>query len=154
MSDGKTHEKVAMASGGFAALLASNEKDPWKLVAETLGGVLGGFAGGKLPDMLEPAIHSWHRSMAHSVTTGAAVVGAAATGVQSWQASCRAKSDAWAQRRLDPGLTPADRVLAVVAEIAWRIAAGMPIGAAAGYISHLVLDGGTPRGIPLVVRGF
>jgi hypothetical protein len=34
------------------------------------------------------------------------------------------------------------------------IAAGIPIGTAAGYVSHLVLDAGTPRGIPLIARGF
>ena len=154
MSDGKTHKKIAMASGGVAAFLATDEKEPWKLVAETLGGVLGGLVGGKLPDIIEPAVHSWHRNVAHSVTVGTAVIGAAAKSVQSWHASCRAKADAWAQRRLDTNLTPADRAFALLAELAWRIAAGIPIGAAAGYISHLVLDAGTPRGIPLIARGF
>jgi hypothetical protein len=154
MSDGKTHKKIAMASGGVAALLTTNEKEPWKLVAEMLGGVLGGLVGGKLPDIIEPAVHSWHRNVAHSFTTAAAVVSTAANGVQSWHASCRAKADAWAQRRRDPKLTPADRALALLAELVWRIAAGIPIGAAAGYVSHLVLDAGTPRGIPLLARGF
>lgn len=154
MSDGKTHQKIAMASGGVAALLMSNEKEPWKLIAETLGGVIGGLVGGKLPDIIEPAVHSWHRNVAHSFSTGAVVVGAAAKGVQSWHASCRAKAEAWAQRRRDPNLTPTDRALALVAELAWRIAAGLPIGAAAGYVSHLALDAGTPRGIPLIARGF
>lgn len=154
MSDAKTHKKVAMASGGVAAFVVSNEKEPWKLVAETLGGVLGGFVGGKLPDIIEPAVHSWHRNVAHSVTVGTAVVRAAAKGVQAWHESCRAKADEWAQRRRDPNLAPADRALALLAELAWRVAAGIPIGAAAGYASHLLLDAGTPRGIPLIARGF
>lgn len=31
--------------------------------------MLRGFLGGKLPDLLEPAVHSWHRKTAHSVTS-------------------------------------------------------------------------------------
>lgn len=41
-----------------------------------------------------------------------------------------------------------------VAALARRIVAGIPIGAAAGYVSRLVLDAVTPRGIPLIAHGF
>ena len=39
-------------------------------------------------------------------------------------------------------------------ELFWRALAGFVNGLAAGYISHLVLDAGTPRSIPLLANGF
>jgi uncharacterized membrane protein len=31
----------------------------------------------------------------------------------------------------------------------WRMLSGFAVGAATGYLSHLALDVGTPRGLPL-----
>jgi hypothetical protein len=39
-------------------------------------------------------------------------------------------------------------------EIFWRALAGFANGLPAGYISHLVLDAGTPRSIPFLTNGF
>jgi hypothetical protein len=36
-------------------------------------------------------------------------------------------------------------------EVFWRFAAGFANGLAAGYVSHIVLDAGTPRSIPLLM---
>lgn len=41
-----------------------------------------------------------------------------------------------------------------ICEFFWRAAAGFGNGLAAGYLSHLVLDAGTPRSIPLLTNGF
>jgi membrane-bound metal-dependent hydrolase YbcI (DUF457 family) len=35
----------------------------------------------------------------------------------------------------------------------WRLVAAAVLGSIAGYCSHLVLDGTTPKGLPLFVRG-
>jgi len=66
MPCGETHRCVGLASGvGYAAFQAK-EQSSLGLAAEVAGGALGGYWGGKLPDVFEPAIHSWHRSLAHS----------------------------------------------------------------------------------------
>jgi len=41
---------------------------------EVAGGALGGYVGGLLPDVLEPAISSWHRDVAHSCAAGGGIV--------------------------------------------------------------------------------
>src|SRR6266480_2562998 len=69
----ETHKYLGMAAGmGYSAFQAK-EQTPLNLIAEMTGGTLGGRIGGTLPDKLEPAISSWHRSIAHSGTTAAAV---------------------------------------------------------------------------------
>ena len=53
---------------------------------------------------------------------------------------------------MDSALTPGTRLLYTILELFWRFAAGVLTGLQAGYVSHLVLDGCTPSGLPLGVR--
>lgn len=78
-------------------------------------GTVSGYAGGILPDVIEPPIHSWHRKGFHSATAGA---------VLSYSAIKSQFSD------LDENLQAAI------------------LGGGTGYLSHIVLDSQTPRGIP------
>ena len=155
MSNGREHRRVGFAVGGFAAFVASDEGSAlWHRLVETLGGMIGGWAGGKLPDILEPAVHGWHRDLAHSMTTAGGIVAGTAKAAASWQCGCRSRAEYFAARRRATGIEPAERLLFVLAELFWRLAAGALVGAAAGYLSHLALDGTTPRSIPLLTRGF
>jgi membrane-bound metal-dependent hydrolase YbcI (DUF457 family) len=45
---------------------------------------------------------------------------------------------------------PLTQFLSAMAELFWRFLAGLLNGMAAGYVSHLILDADTPRGIPLL----
>lgn len=154
MANGEAHEKVGMAAGGIAAFLFSDGAEPLpKRLAEAAGGIVGGWTGGKLPDILEPAIHSWHRSVAHSATAGVGVIAMAARWLDASQTACRARADHFAARQLDPTVSDLERLLYAAAELFWRAAAGFIVGAAAGYLSHLALDAATPRGLPMICRG-
>lgn len=75
----------------------------------------------KLPDIIEPAIHPHHRQFFHSIAF-LALLGAGLKKTYEWQPEKRG-----------------DRILRYVA-----------LCAGAGYISHLLLDGFTPRSLPLV----
>src|SRR5438046_2355364 len=74
MADRRTHKVVGGASGAIAAAYMARDSEPIQILMEALGGAIGGVLGGLLPDEFEPAIHSWHRSIAHSLTGVAAGV--------------------------------------------------------------------------------
>lgn len=168
MPDGRTHTCVGITAGlGFAAYQAKEQKGLDFLI-EMLGGAVGGWSGGRLPDILEPAISSWHRSTAHSLTTGGVIVSQAVR-LSEFTNFCRAQAEQCKSNttrifvlplgdgislpiEIDGGL---GRLLSKIEELLWRFLAGLVNGVAAGYISHLALDAfiGT-RSIPLLTRGF
>lgn len=149
--DGKTHRRIGKAAGTIGAVVRSRPNEElWKVGAEALGGYLGGTLGCGLPDILEPALHSYHRDIGHSVMTAAGIIYASVEMLGSWESYCRDKADAVGQLR---GERPNDLDLATK-QFLWHVAAGFAAGLAVGYVSHLALDAMTPRGIPLVMRGF
>jgi membrane-bound metal-dependent hydrolase YbcI (DUF457 family) len=150
MPNGRTHAVVGMISGAGAVYLLSADQPEGSRVLELCGGLLGGYVGGKLPDWLEPAYCSWHREFAHSVTAGVSVFELGRRFVCSWEDWCRQRANEIEFRRaqLPPGSPQA--YLFGLAELFLRMLAGFLAGLVAGYVSHLALDAGTPRGIRLI----
>lgn len=155
MANGTTHQNVGMLVGGIAAAWQAREQQPLHRVIETAGGALAGrYFAGVLPDILEPATSSFHRGFGHSATAGVAVCSGAARMAGEPQAWLRARADEHAQARV---AMPGDRLgqfLHWLAEVFWRLLAGAASGFAPAFASHLVLDAFTPRGVPVVARGF
>lgn len=144
------HTIAGVCSGATLALYRGRQQPPWDQLVEGVGGAAGGFIGGRLPDLLEPALHGWHRSTAHSWAAGAAVSWATSA-FAAWEQHCRSRAAAYAAVRQGHG-DVIQQFLALLAELFWRLAAGFVSGAAAGYGSHLVLDSFTSRGLPLIAR--
>lgn len=149
MANRKMHMIVGGAAGGASACFLARDQEPAHQLVETLGGVLAGTLGGRLPDIIEPALHPGHRSIAHAmIPTGAAGVAvvprlrAGQQHVRRWADQCHARHDG------------AENLLAQflwwLAEMACRLVSGAVGGSAAGYASHLVLDATTPMGLPLL----
>jgi hypothetical protein len=155
----RTHQLAGATAGvAFAALEAKSQPDEHFWI-EMIGGGFGGYFAGALPDLLEPAICSWHRGICHSATAGTAVLYGRAT-LAHWAQICRQNAD---RCRIVPQVedvhtgawlplpqAPLQRICAELGELCWRLLAGFLNGLAAGYGSHLLLDAGTPRGIPLL----
>lgn len=119
MSCAAAHQSAAILCAVGAALLEKcpdNER-PVLGVAMVLGAVLGA----KLPDILEPAVHSHHRAFFHSIAFAGGLI--------------------WAVKKLrewEP--TTAEH----------RLLKAACLGALVGYGSHLALDATTPRSLPLL----
>ncbi len=108
-------------AGGLCGLgVVLSEQDKQSPINPVLA-IGTGLAFAKLPDILEPAIHPHHRQFCHSV----AVLTAVGYGIK--------KAYEW---------KPQDST----GEF-WR---ALALCAGIGYISHLVLDGITPRSLPLL----
>ena len=148
---GRREHDVAGTVVGFVSALLAAPKDASapELAMELLGGALGGRVGSHLPDFLEPAIHSYHRDVCHSLTFAVTALSAGAKLASDAQARLRVKADEFRARReqSDDGF---ERFVLGLAEIICRIAAGFVGALVPGYASHLALDAGTPRGIPLL----
>lgn len=171
MPDRKTHTCVGIAAGAGYAAWQAKEQSPVNLLVEAAGGGVGGWCGGQLPDVFEPGTSSWHRSLAHSGTTGTAIV-AMRGKLTEWEKFCREKAEYCRMQAEQNGILtmvpdPLRPNLFVLAptnpwaqlrwkleELFWRFSAGFTNGMAAGYVSHLALDVGTPRSIPLLMSGF
>jgi hypothetical protein len=149
MASRNAHLWVGTVSGlGLAAYQARNEQ-PAAFATETIGGALGGRVASLAPDWIEPAIHSWHRSTAHSYLTAGAIATTAHRRLSDWQRHCRAKASTHEKARQAATTTLEQAWHALMAFI-WRFLSGFVAGLPAGYLSHLLLDAVTPRGIPLV----
>ncbi len=142
-----THEIVGAASGAAFALFRVSDAPTSHALAEVLGGALGGWMGGALPDILEPATTPNHREVAHSVVAGGALTLAR---LAEWQATCRSEAKGCDARALTFALGSDARQRAEWDGLGWRFLAGLLAGFVAGYASHLMLDAVTPKGLPLL----
>jgi membrane-bound metal-dependent hydrolase YbcI (DUF457 family) len=152
--DGRTHRIVGTAAGATtAAIRARNLANPWHVIAETIGGGLAGYGGGACPDVLEPAIHSFHRSTAHSLSLNGALLAVADSLCTRWENGLRLVADNLAhERRQSPERWT--QALYWIGEVLVRVTAGVLSGFIAGQMSHVALDSCTPRSIPLFCSGF
>ncbi len=165
----ETHAYVGLTAGlGYAAFQAKGQSQ-LNVVVEAAGGALAGWWAGQLPDVFEPAISSWHRSVAHSGTAAATIVVTARRKLTAVQDQCRKQAEVCRTKRHSLKLVPhpsqpnlfvpapgqrLEHFLLTIEELLWRLAAGFANGLAAGYVSHLALDAATPRSIPLLIAGF
>lgn len=141
MPNATEHDDGGTWIAGLIELLRAGS-DP-NITATQLGvrvaaAMVGGKLGAKIPDWLEPAVHSWHRSHAHSITAAVGVFEVARRTADAWDQHCREKQDE-------------ARALGQKAdEWFWVAAQGFAPAVASGYLSHLLLDAQTPRGIPWI----
>lgn len=136
-----------MGSGLAAASVLMPKGDLGGSAAELLGALLGGYIGGRAADILDPPLTPNHRAVAHGGLAVAGLVKLARAGLVS---SCRDNASSCQARSLEFGRSEAEKEQDRSHELLWRFAAGLLIGVIAGYSSHLLLDAGTKRGLPLL----
>jgi hypothetical protein len=167
MPDRRTHRRAGRISGGVYAFQRARKQSVGQCVTETIGGIAGGEMGALLADWLEPGISSWHRGTAHSCAAGVGILslGEVLAGAETY---CRQQAERKAEElktlRMIPDpsqpsvFIPAPnnsltQLWLTICELFWQTLAGFANGLAAGYLSHLMLDAGTPRSIPLLTNG-
>ena len=150
MPDGRTHREAGMVCGGLVAVARARPQDGDANILIMLGGGVGGYIAAQWPDLLEPAVSPNHRQAAHSVAVGGGLVSYAARAVPAWETHWRSIAIDARNRRLQPTTAPSEQFLLLAAEcLAWLLV-GVLAGMTGGYVSHLVLDGCTSAGLPLI----
>ncbi len=154
MPNADTHIPVGVASGAVMAITrVPSGADGYQATIETLGGMLGGLIGAKMPDIIDPATCPNHRGFGHGMFNALTAGKLYLKKLPQWQAEFREKAnsyEAMAQAEQD-GFK---RFLLVAKSILCLAIAGLLAGLFAGYASHLALDFTTPKGLPLLYRGF
>lgn len=137
-----THVTAGVAAGAVWAFYHARNEHPADQVVEVLGGAVGGWLGGLLPDFIDPPASPQHRDIAHGfillLLVAFASLEAERQACRARAASCRKGGNAATDLR----------------PLTWRFTAGVLTGLQAGYVSHLVLDGNTKAGLPLLINGF
>jgi len=150
MPNRQTHVVVGTLTGGGLAAYRAREQEPLAAFLETVGGVIGGHIGGRLPDIIEPALWPGHRQFAHSVTAVSGIAYSLYKLLEEWEKECRSRAEYYGHKRNEEFAHWLQKFLYTVLEIFFRIAAGSISGLSAGYLSHLFLDGGTHKGLPII----
>lgn len=153
MPGSRKHRSTGRTAGAIAALISARDEAALQMAAETIGGWWFGGAGGVFPDSLEPATSSHHRNMFHGAALNALGARYAVGNCRAIQEVLRleaASHFAAAESSLDF----IGWVLHTTAGLFLHFLAGGVVGFPVGILSHLCLDYGSPRGIPLLVRGF
>ncbi len=119
MASAAAHNTAGLLAGIISSVLDQYPEEERFVLSGLL--TAGAIAGSKLPDVLEPAIHSHHRAFFHSFVV---LIGAAWAGRKLWD---------WRPQ------TPQQRQVRALL-----------LGALIGYCSHLGLDALTPRSLPVI----
>jgi len=137
----------AIAGGAAAGYWARSQPGNLALI-EAIGGAIAGIPGGRLPDIIDPPSHPRHRSVGHGIApcaTALVWVIQKIPDAQQWlreQAALLREERSRRPKGTDKGL--------ILIEILLTALSGALVGLAAGYLSHLVMDVGSPAGLPFV----
>ena len=107
------------------------------------GAAAGATFGGTLPDLLEPATSPNHRQFAHGVLPATAVACFARRQIKEGVEALYRWAEEAPVSGVEDGELPRWMRFAI---------AGFCRAVSTGYISHLVADATTPRGLPLIGR--
>ena len=141
---------IAGAAAGFGICLLTAVAAGRKIsISELIGAVVSGMTFSKLPDILEPAIHPNHRSTFHSL----GFIGAAAPPAWKWSEEKMQEHRRLAEMsriQADAATSQQERNRWQMMALAHDLAAGFFVGIVPGYVSHLLADSLTPKGLPIL----
>jgi len=138
MPNRNTHSAYG-AGAGILFVLAKQIGQHGIDLAGLLGSAAGGLLGGRLPDIIDPPDSPGHRAVGHSVSA-CAITAALLTMILKMP---EAPADQYAAfEHSFPAELNRNQMLV-------RLTTGFLEGMIAGYVSHLLLDSGTPAGIKL-----
>jgi hypothetical protein len=149
MPNRDVHLYAGAAAGTlYSGYLAWGQPAP-HILAETVGGTLGGIAGGLLPDRIDTPSSPRHRAEAHSLSITGTLGYVVIDQLPVWQDSLRGSAEYYSQARAaSPALL--SQIGYGVLEFLFRFLAGALAGLLAGYASHLALDSLTPSSLPIL----
>jgi membrane-bound metal-dependent hydrolase YbcI (DUF457 family) len=153
MANFKEHQTIGGLVGVGAALVCAQGQPPLLALAEICGGWIAGQHAGTWADAAEPATSSHHRKFCHALAPTAYATTLFFQQVDSLQTSLRSQAQACFQlaATTNDGL---QQFVNVAAGLLLHAAAGAVPAVPASYISHIALDASSPRGVPLLFKGF
>lgn len=150
MANRAEHIKKGVLVGAGMAIYKAREQKLEDIIFEAIGGGFGGYIGSRLPDVIEPASWPGHRQHAHSIMAGGGIIYSLYKLLDKWEEYYRSQATYYSVKKNEEDLYWHQKLLYTVLEIISLILTGVFIGLSSGYISHLALDCGTTKGLPLL----
>lgn len=150
MPNKKTHDAAATIVGAVVGMQLMATEDSLTRILEVMAAVGGAIVGSRLPDLIEPAVHSHHRGVAHALIPAGTVYLAL---FADSRAVCAQKAGECRTRAQACAIGSRERANHESLCLLWNLTAAALAGFAYGYLSHIALDACTPRGVPLMGRG-
>lgn len=149
MPNRSAHLAAAVPIGTMIAAHKACELSGLQYLAEVAGGAIGGAAGGLCPDWVDPPISPFHRGAGHSLAVSCVLTGLASRRIDAWQTWLREEA---ARFRVLQSLAPDPLVRAFYGAcyVLVCLVSGALVGFLGGWGSHLALDFGSVRSLPLV----
>jgi hypothetical protein len=148
MPNRATHVVAGSLVGGSYSLYCARTQSPRAMFLETLGGIAGGAPGGAFPDWIDTPDSPNHRGIAHGALAAAGLT-YAGENIDKMQSCLRRRATQYSYQS-QTAASPAVCLWYGILEILMYILAGATAGFVAGCASHLALDFGTPRSLPLI----
>ena len=149
----REHQKVGARIGALTALGFATDQPPALALVEAFGGWWVGEQVSTLPDVFEPGTSSHHRGPAHSLSLTA--YGTTAVFQQTREIQNQLRSAALnCFQTAQSSQNGLQQIVCGAFGLLFTFAAGALPAIPASYASHVLLDAATPRGVPMLVRGF
>ncbi len=149
MPSRQMHVTVGTVAGfGVAAYKAHSQKEA-EILLEAIGGGIGGYIGSRIPDVIEPASWPGHRRFAHSATAAISIMALGSKLLTQLEQWCCSEIARCQHEREQSEFLVAGNFYFTLMESFLRFVTGILRGVQVGYLSHLVLDAGTPAGLPI-----
>lgn len=149
MPNRPTHLAAAVPLGTLAAAYKARELSGLQYAAEVAGGALGGAVGGLGPDWIDPPTSPFHRGVGHSAAVSCVLTGLASRRIDAWQAWLREEAVRfWCLQ--NTAADPLVRAFYGICYMLTCLVSGALVGFLAGWGSHLALDFGSVRSLPLI----
>jgi hypothetical protein len=146
MPNRKAHVLAGTVTGLVAAAIdIPSFLTPAERMLFLAGAAVGGAVGGRLPDVLEPASSPHHRQACHGIVPVGTVAVFIGETLSEIVKDLLGRAQSGRSDTRGSNVPPIERAV-------WVFAAGFVKGLGPGYLSHLVLDGCTPCGLPLFGR--
>ena len=149
----REHQRLGGPIGGLTALVFAAEQPPALALIEALGGWWAGEKAATLPDVFEPGTSSHHRGPAHSLSLTAYGTTSVFQQTRDIQNQLRfAAQQCFQTAQLSQN--GVQQIICGTLGLFRHSAAGALPAIPASYASHVLLDAATPRGVPMLFRGF
>jgi len=145
-----THDIFAATGGAVVGLKIVTGQNPAIQLLEIGVTVLASMVGARIPDLVEPGIHPFHRGFAHAAIPATT---AYIAGIARARVICGERASACRHRASLCAAGSAEQSNQELTAIFWSLLAAALAGFAYGYLSHIALDALTPRSVPLFTRG-
>lgn len=149
MPNRPVHLAAAVPLGTFVSAHKARELNGLQYVAEVVGGAIGGAVGGLGPDWVDPPTSPFHRGVGHSLAISCVMAGLASRRIDAWQTWLREEATRFRGLQ-NLAADPLLRAFYGVCYVLVCVVSGALVGFLAGWGSHLALDFGSVRSLPLV----